>query len=70
MKAFISHGGLLSTIESLNYGVPIIGIPIYADQIMNVQRGVLYEYAIEIDYKNLNEETMSAALNEIINNPM
>lgn len=59
----------MSTIEAINYGIPIIGIPVYADQIMNVERSVLNELAVRIDYKQLNEDVMSAALNEILYNP-
>lgn len=69
MKAFISHGGLMSTIEAVYFGVPILGIPIYADQKMNIGRAVLNGFAVSIEYEDLNEERMSSALNEILNNP-
>jgi len=34
-KLFISHCGLLSTQESLWYGVPVLGFPVFADQPQN-----------------------------------
>ncbi|CAG9803018.1 unnamed protein product [Chironomus riparius] len=34
-KLFISHCGLLSTQESLWYGVPVLGFPVFADQHQN-----------------------------------
>ncbi|XP_047995461.1 UDP-glucosyltransferase 2-like [Leguminivora glycinivorella] len=46
---FISHGGLLSTTESVHFGVPTIGIPLYFDQFNNVNRGVLAGRTIKVD---------------------
>ncbi|KAJ8928777.1 hypothetical protein NQ314_018635 [Rhamnusium bicolor] len=37
---FITHGGLLSVTEAVFYGVPMVGIPIFGGQRMNVARCV------------------------------
>lgn len=68
VKAFISHGGLLSTIEATHFGVPILGIPIYGDQFMNIERAVENGYALRINYHELNEETLLKNLEEILGN--
>ncbi|KAB7505537.1 Cyanidin-3-O-glucoside 2-O-glucuronosyltransferase [Armadillidium nasatum] len=36
IKLFITHGGLLSTMESTYHGVPVIGMPVMADQETNM----------------------------------
>ncbi|KAJ3642485.1 hypothetical protein Zmor_025265 [Zophobas morio] len=38
VKLFITHGGLLSTTETIYHGVPVLAIPIAADQKLNAQR--------------------------------
>lgn len=69
VRAFISHGGLLGSIEALYHSVPIVGIPIYGDQDMNMARAVQAGYGVKIDYKNLTETSMMWAMNEILVNP-
>lgn len=70
MKAFISHGGLLSVTEAVYYGVPIIGVPAFGDQQYNIANAAHKKFAIYYDMSTLNEETFTAAIKEILENPM
>lgn len=70
MKAFISHGGLLSITEAVYHGVPFIGIPAFGDQQYNVANGVHKKFAIQYDMNSFSEETFTAAIKEILENPM
>ncbi|KAF2905637.1 hypothetical protein ILUMI_00539, partial [Ignelater luminosus] len=69
IKLLITHGGLLSTTEAIYHGVPIIGIPIFGGQEKNIALAERNRYAILVPYKQLTEEKLSHALNEVINNP-
>lgn len=69
LKLFITHGGLLSTIESLHHGIPVLGIPIFGDQKANIPNAVASGYAVQLELSELNENTLDEALNEILNNP-
>lgn len=65
----ITHGGFLSTTEAIYHGVPMIGIPIFADQEKNMAGAERNGYGILVQYKQLTEERLSHALNEVLNNP-
>ncbi|XP_074036451.1 UDP-glucosyltransferase 2 isoform X2 [Leptinotarsa decemlineata] len=67
--AFISHGGLLGMIESVFFGVPILGIPTYWDQYKNIEDVVRRGMALKLNLHDLTEETFSNALNDILNDP-
>ena len=40
VKAFLTHGGLLGTQEAIYYEIPLIGIPLCADQFFNINNYV------------------------------
>ncbi|XP_063703167.1 UDP-glycosyltransferase UGT5-like [Culicoides brevitarsis] len=69
VKVFITHGGLLGTTEAIVHGVPLVGIPIMADQNMNMAKAELAGYGIKLQYTNLTEVSLKWALDEVINNP-
>jgi len=69
IRLFITHCGLLSTQEAVDRGVPLIGIPIHADQHYNLARMVSLGVGIQLDYENITTESVTWALNEGLNNP-
>ncbi|KAH0809858.1 hypothetical protein GEV33_012934 [Tenebrio molitor] len=69
VRAFISHGGLLSTIETVYHGVPIVGIPVFGDQKNNIAAAMNNGFAVSMPLAEITEEKLSWALNEVLNNP-
>lgn len=67
LKAFITHGGLLSTLEAINYGKPVIGIPLFNDQKANMARVASLGYGVTIDYDSLNEASLKKAIDLVFN---
>lgn len=66
---FISHGGLLSTTESIYHGKPIIGLPVFGDQKMNIAKAEKLGWAIKLDYEAITAEKFESAINKILTNP-
>ncbi|XP_017783682.1 PREDICTED: UDP-glucuronosyltransferase 2B33-like [Nicrophorus vespilloides] len=66
VELFLTHGGLLSTIEAIYFGVPLIGVPFMGDQRSNMERNVKNGIALQIAFEDLNERTLTEAFNTII----
>jgi glucuronosyltransferase len=69
VRLFVTHGGLLSSQEALNRGVPIVGIPIFSEQKHNIVRAVSFGFGIKLDFINISTESVRWALTEGIENP-
>ncbi|XP_077291424.1 UDP-glycosyltransferase UGT5-like [Arctopsyche grandis] len=67
IRAFISHGGMLSMQEAVSRGVPILGISVYGDQFLNMEKIKSKGMAVHIPYNTLNEENFNKSLNAILN---
>nr|ANI22000.1 UDP-glycosyltransferase 40D3 [Spodoptera exigua] len=69
LAVFVTHGGLLSTTEAVHFGVPIIGIPVFADQFMNVAKSVNRGFALRVDLSYSLAAELKDAINEVTSNP-
>ncbi|XP_047519240.1 UDP-glycosyltransferase UGT5-like [Pieris napi] len=68
IKLFITQGGLQSTDEAITAGVPLVGIPMFADQWYNVE---LYEYhqiGQALYMETITEEKQLHAIHTVIDN--
>jgi len=69
IKAFITHGGYLSTLEAMIHSVPMIGIPLFGDQFENINNYVDKNVAVKLDISKITEKDMDTALNAILYDP-
>ncbi|XP_072381212.1 UDP-glycosyltransferase UGT5-like [Diabrotica undecimpunctata] len=68
VKLFITHGGLLSTLETIYYGVPVLTLPIFGDQKMNAAKANIAGYGVSLTFSTITEEEFSNSLKEILTN--
>ena len=69
LRAFVTHGGLLSTQESLYHSVPLVGVPLANDQEANLQRAERNGFAIRLDLQTLKKEEFLAAIKRALTDP-
>uniref|UniRef100_A0A7G3B3E6 Putative udp-glucoronosyl and udp-glucosyl transferase n=1 Tax=Lutzomyia longipalpis TaxID=7200 RepID=A0A7G3B3E6_LUTLO len=68
VRVFVSHGGLGGINEAKYHGVPIVGIPFFADQMTNLATAQNEGWAKVVELKDLTEETFTRAILEVVNN--
>ncbi|KPJ19194.1 Vitellin-degrading protease [Papilio machaon] len=62
VKLFITQGGLQSTEEAITAGVPLIGIPILADQWYNTEQYVHFNIGVKLNYDTLNKKQLQESI--------
>ncbi|XP_045762876.1 UDP-glycosyltransferase UGT5-like [Maniola jurtina] len=66
IKLFITQGGLQSTDEAIDAGVPLIGIPILGDQWYNTEKYIYFKIGIRLNLPELTEEIFKEAIVTVI----
>ncbi|XP_036882557.1 UDP-glucuronosyltransferase 2A1 isoform X4 [Manis javanica] len=68
-KAFITHGGTNGIYEAIYHGVPMVGVPMFADQPDNIAHMKAKGAAVEVNINTMTSEDLLSALRAVTNNP-
>lgn len=66
-RAFITHGGTNGIYEAIYHGVPMVGIPMFADQPDNMVHVKAKGAALIMDLNFMKTEDLRDAVNAVIN---
>lgn len=66
-RAFITHGGTNGIYEAIYHGVPMVGIPLFADQPDNMVHMTAKGAAVTVNLNFINTEGLRDAINTVIN---
>ncbi|XP_037385563.1 UDP-glucuronosyltransferase 2B31-like isoform X1 [Talpa occidentalis] len=68
-KAFITHGGASGIFEAIYHGIPMVGIPLFADQPDNIAHMTYKGAAVALDFQKMSSTDLLNALRTVINDP-
>ena len=66
IKGFITHGGLLGIQEAMVSGVPLIAIPVFAEQDYNANRIHRRRRGIKLDLYGITAERLTDAITALL----
>ncbi len=69
-KLFITHGGYNSLLESSKAGLPLVMIPLFADQLSNAARAERHGLGVVLPQKDqITSEAFASAIGTVLGNP-
>ncbi|XP_047422619.1 UDP-glucuronosyltransferase 2A2 isoform X2 [Sciurus carolinensis] len=68
-KAFITHGGTNGIYEAIYHGIPMVGIPMFADQPDNIAHMKAKGAAVEVNFNTMTSVDLLSALRTVIYEP-
>nr|XP_004665424.2 UDP-glucuronosyltransferase 2A3-like [Jaculus jaculus] len=68
-RAFITHGGTNGVYEAIYHGIPMVGVPMFADQPDNIAHMKAKGAAVEVNLNTMTSADLLGALRTVINEP-
>ncbi|XP_008528477.1 UDP-glucuronosyltransferase 2B31-like isoform X1 [Equus przewalskii] len=68
-KAFVTHGGANGIYEAIYHGIPMVGIPLFADQPDNVAHMKTKGAAVRLDFTIMSSTDLLNALKTVMHDP-
>ena len=69
VRVYVAHGGSFSTNEAMWAGVPMVGIPLYEDQMDFMVRVQAKGAGLTLDINGLTSETLSRTIRRVMTEP-
>ncbi|XP_017372057.1 UDP-glucuronosyltransferase 2B7 [Cebus imitator] len=69
-RAFITHGGANGIYEAIYHGIPMVGLPLFADQPDNIAHMMAKGAAVRVDFNTMSSTDLLNALKTVINDPL
>lgn len=66
--AFVTNGDVYKIQEAVHCAVPIVGIPLIAEQVVAVRETAAKGYGIELPLENVSKESVLEAINSLLSN--
>ena len=66
-KTFLIHGGINGIYEAIYHGVPIVGVPMFPDQLNNILHMKIKGAAVEVNINTMTSVKLLSALRTVIN---
>nr|ANI22002.1 UDP-glycosyltransferase 40F3 [Spodoptera exigua] len=66
LALFVTHGGLLSLTEAVHFGVPVIAIPVFADQFLNANQAQHKGIGEKVDLTYNLHKDLKIALDKVL----
>nr|XP_048299064.1 UDP-glucuronosyltransferase 2A2 isoform X2 [Myodes glareolus] len=68
-RAFITHGGTNGIYEAIYHGIPMVGVPMFADQPDNIAHMKAKGSAVEVNMNTMSSADFLNAVRTVINDP-
>ena len=69
IRAFVTHSGMFGTQETVYHGVPVVTLPVFADQESNSVKVVREGFGIRLELATLTVDQLVDAVTELVTNP-